>query len=253
MGKHAASTARLRKASLAGGMVFGIGAAATLSAWSDASLSGAVFDAEKPKRAGLFELQSAPSPDSFDDQAESMATMATRGIQELESTSVSTSVVLTPGRDTFLPVYLRTSEDSDSGAIVSVSQASNGGSEIAPTPATVWGDQNTPGFVSYGARLHRVDDPASAPECNLDLFDARNADSELLFGTEPGPANAHDGLVAMDAEAPSTQFALAGRAENMYLVCFRFHLDPSVMVEAPESNGAPFQPSWTFTGEAIDQ
>lgn len=265
MGRHAiASPARLRKALLASGVVLGIGASASLAAWSDASWVSGVFNTDQ-SQSGLFQLQSAPSPDSFDAQlaqADPLARMAARrtpdGTQETTATNVAATVSLIPGQDTFVPMYLRTSVETKSDAIVSVSKALNGESDSATTPASVWGNQTTPGapttpgYVTYGARIQQLDPATMPPDCNLDTFGARSYNSTRLFGSEPGPTDPLDGLVPMESDAPQTQFTLAGHAQNTYMVCFRFHLDSRVVVEAPEANGAPFQPSWTFTGEAKD-
>ena len=269
----------MRKALLAGGAVLGIGASVTLAAWSDDSWVSGVFNTKKTGGRGLFTIQTALAPDAFDDQAGQTAQTTRSGQDstdarllqrstdtesdtdtELDSTSFTAPVTLAPGQTTYLPVYLRTSPDTESDAIVSVSQAQNGstGDSVSQTPPSIWGAPDAPGFATYGARVQPLDDPANPPECGAENFDESSPDAtDLIGGTTGTPDDAAPtpaaGLVPMNAEAPTTQFTLAGEAKNTYMVCFRFHLDPRVTTDAPELNGAPFQPSWTFTGEAMDQ
>lgn len=253
----------MRKALIAGCAVLGIGATATLAAWSDDTWVSGLFNTNGGSGGrGILKIQTALAPDAFDDQAEqteqttqsgqdgTAAHLLQRSTEtetetELDSTSFTAPVTLAPGQTTYLPVYLRTSPDTESDAIVSVSQAHDGGADHseAHTPPAIWGSPDTPGLATYGARIQQLDDPANPPACEATFFDQHSPDATDLV----------DGLVPMAAAAPTTQFALAGEAGNTYMVCFRFHLDPRVVTESPEANGAPFQPSWTFTGEAMDQ
>lgn len=286
----------MRKALLAGGAVLGIGASATIAAWSDDTWASMVFGSAKVSSGGILTIQSAITPDSFDSPDAGKATESdvsnARVLQRtaaLDTTEFSATVTLVPGQTTYLPVYLRTSEDTESDAIVTVSQARNGATATdgvdpadpdftadAQTPSAIWGSPDSPGYVTYGARLHQLENPEQPPACAPEFFDPHTSDSTRLFGADPviapvpaaepalapaegepaaapAPETPLDALVPMDTAAPTTQFALAGAAGNTYMICFRFHLDPAVVSESPESNGAPFRPSWTFTGEATDQ
>lgn len=271
---HAPSRARKRKALLASGAVLGIGASVTLAGWSDDSWVSGLFNTETPTAGDTFTIQTALAPDAFVEQIEhtlqtdqndryddSAARMLQRSAEQ--NATFTPAVTLTPGQTTYLPLYVRTSPDTESDAIVSVSQAQNGrtGDSYAHTPLAIWGAPDAPGYATYGARVQPLDDPASPPECAAEYFDGNSTEAtDLIGGTTAAPAadaaNAPApaaGLVPMTAAAPTTRFALEGEAGNTYMVCFRFHLDPRAITESPELNGAPFQPSWTFTGEAMDQ
>lgn len=235
------ATVRKRKALLAGGVVLGLGAAATIAAWSDDVWVSATFNASS------IQIESSLQPDSGYSQHGAIDALTLQGSTTPgDSASFSTPIALKPGETAYVPVYLRTAESTDSSATVTVSAAQMldtvEGSGVT-TNVPLWDF-----YVTYGARAVPISDIFDPPSCDEGRFtQLLGLGSTPLFGVDqllPLP----DERVPMTDAGTTNSFTLGANASSTYMVCFRFHLDSAVTTESPASNGTSIYPYWVFTG-----
>ena len=234
--------ARRRKSILAGGLVLGLGAAATLAAWSDNVWVDASFDTVSEP----FALESSSTPNGGFDQHDSISSPRELPGNGTSTVEFTTPLSLAPGVPEYAAIYMRSSSETKIPMTVTVGKAEKLDFEVAglTSNAKLWGDPITNGLVTYGARVDVKRSTSSPSSCDSSLFGGIVLPPATpMFGESGSLLSTADKYVRMESEPADADFTLGPNQTAM--VCFRFLLDSGADSSV---DGASIYPYWAFVG-----
>lgn len=224
--KGSGSTRRKIFAIAAAGAVLGIGATATLAAWTDTEW---VFGGDGAGGPGIgtstFEVQQN-TVDPFDDEDDWVSEDANPGGEILFAPD---ALELTPGDSVYAQFALRTSPESDFDGDVLLQSAVDATGVVA----------NDPGGVLAGSLELRVSTTTDVlDDCDSGAFD-------------PGATIIADGPLATTGGSASQLLDAAAGSVQYY--CFEITLPEEADLPLPVDDymGLTVAPAWEFEGESL--